>query len=551
TNQTVDEEQAVLGNAEVQNRMASQPSEPPPDEAPTRGAGEYVVKRGDTLGDIARRGTGEVLRYTEINFFNGRAANDSDIEPGDVLLVPEGWDLTAMGATAHGDENDVALEALREELLGAADPTACRELFDSLDPQHKHEVLTDPELIAHLPKFLGGGDASEGWSVGYVVTEGLQAVDRARNTAHWAVDTATDTAGELYSWATGATERTKAAPELPEVAEPERPELLEDPTAYFDGGKEQIYGSSAFDEQIGRVRGGRIHGATFDDQASYSMALDDLHTERSEDDATAMTNDQKDMLQFARLAANDAAYLASLESERGRSGSINWSGAMLSNGEFTFNPVLKSRMEAFHRFTYAVGLYTLPTLSIGGESALRNQATAHKWAVEHCIVTGKHSGSITTNLIEMAKANPGGDVADTHGTVWARAEDFVDGEGAVCAPDSETLNRDLTWANVYAFVNAMDLRNNKLASAAEGYDSGEVRLPLPVSGSPYQSSHIKGEALDRDRNSFADGNGSDPLIDYIAWEFGLYRRARGEQWHFELSGRPITEDTLQDDDNHD
>lgn len=114
-------EQQALGNAEVQVRSDV-------GETPDR-AGTVVAKAGDTVSGLASAGIGDAKRYTELNLFNNRAAEDASLEPLDILYVPMGWDVVAMGGVAEAvpAETEVTQEspdvATAQSPLGTARDT--------------------------------------------------------------------------------------------------------------------------------------------------------------------------------------------------------------------------------------------------------------------------------------------------------------------------------------------------------------------------------------------------------------------------------------------
>lgn len=114
TPQTGDSDQELLGNQEVQERTET------PD-APQR-AGTVVAKAGDTISGLAKAGTGDVKRYPELNEFNQRDPEDASLEPLDVLYVPVGWDVVAMGGIAEDTQPAVDTEPEKEEAAPSYDP---------------------------------------------------------------------------------------------------------------------------------------------------------------------------------------------------------------------------------------------------------------------------------------------------------------------------------------------------------------------------------------------------------------------------------------------
>ncbi len=72
----------------------------------------YVVQSGDSVAGIAKTGTGDAMRYVELNLFNGRDAEATSLEGGDSLSIPAGgdWDLAALGIAAAPVEQLAAPE---------------------------------------------------------------------------------------------------------------------------------------------------------------------------------------------------------------------------------------------------------------------------------------------------------------------------------------------------------------------------------------------------------------------------------------------------------
>jgi nucleoid-associated protein YgaU len=65
------------------------------DDVANKRLATYWVRPGDTLSKIAKRGTGDPMRYVEIKTLNHMTSDD--IEVGDGFAIPEDWDLDALG----------------------------------------------------------------------------------------------------------------------------------------------------------------------------------------------------------------------------------------------------------------------------------------------------------------------------------------------------------------------------------------------------------------------------------------------------------------------
>ncbi|MEM7037562.1 MAG: hypothetical protein AAF570_11330, partial [Bacteroidota bacterium] len=177
-------------------------------------------------------------------------------------------------------------------------------------------------------------------------------------------------------------------------------------------------------------------GAKFDNEEDYYKAVDEKYKDREGDDEDKLTQNQKDLLEIARKAATDDSYFNDVvnSSEAAKNAKFDFSNSMLENDAFTFSSVLKSRMERYHKFMVAVGLYTAQTIKTGGQSALRDRPVAHKWSVEYYMMTEKDKDPMLDNL-KMMYDNPstyveGDKVVDKENkNPWARKSDFVDKDG--------------------------------------------------------------------------------------------------------------------------
>lgn len=142
---------------------------------PTGRAGVYVVQQGDTLGGIARLGTGDPMDYRTVNAFNEREAEDSAIAPGDVLAIPQGWDFQAIGAT---EESDPAYVALVGELLsGAPDPEKVREHWEACEADSREKIFQDAAISGMLQDSLSVGQQQPGGLTGLLAAVAGMAMD--------------------------------------------------------------------------------------------------------------------------------------------------------------------------------------------------------------------------------------------------------------------------------------------------------------------------------------------------------------------------------------
>ena len=313
-----------------------------------------------------------------------------------------------------------------------------------------------------------------------------------------------------------------------------------------------LYGHKGTDGTLGRTSNGKIIKTDFKSDEEYYAALDAFYGTRDGKAATARTDKQKDLLEIARKAARDDGFFLQVRnnSPKAQAATLDLSGAMSKNEHFTFHPELRKRAERFHIFNVAVGLYSKSHLAIGEDGALRSQLVAHRWAVEH-VVAKSSSGkkNIWKKVLAGAKAGThikGADIVDAHGFVWGHTKHFVNAEGETVSPNDPTLDEAKSKSGIISYIDSLNLRSNKKKSAAEGWADDEVkRWPNEKKGWPYRSPHIVGDAIDWNSHAFI--NRDDAIIDYVAMEFGLVRRAGGEQWHFERTGRPVGEAPMNED----
>ena len=278
--------------------------------------------------------------------------------------------------------------------------------------------------------------------------------------------------------------------------------------------------------------------ATMDE---YGDAVDALYDKRNESTKNKITDDQKALLEIARKASKDSAYFDQVidSSPAAKTAEVDYSGAMLENDSFTFSPLLKERIAKFHKFMVSIGLYTTKKAKIGGNAALRKRPIAHKWSTEHYITQNKNASQTMANFKAMYvdSAYLSGDIIqDKDKLPWAKKSHFVDKASAVTT-DMAKVDDTKTFAKIRAYVDTFNYRPNKSSLASEGYASGDAKR-FPNTNAVGVSNHIFGNALDLPTAGFVYK--TDPINDYVAWEFGLQRNVSGETWHFECTGMPMT-----------
>lgn len=244
-------------------------------------------------------------------------------------------------------------------------------------------------------------------------------------------------------------------------------------------------------------------------------------------------SEEEQLVKSARMAAGDSQFFDDFT--KGIDAKLDW--------ESEFNPVkekeghslssiLQNRMERFHKYCVAAGIYKGNMIVT---DAVRGQKTAHKWSGEHFIgFNDTYKTTIKNNLIDMYNNSQYRDednVKDLDGNIWAKKEHFIIEEGS----DKAT---DVNYNKVKEHAQELDYRSNPSSVAAEGYLSGDNRKPLPTSGSPGQSLHITGNAIDINSNGFIAKN--DGIIDLVALNFGVVRCANNEQWHFECTDKRVS-----------
>lgn len=343
---------------------------------------------------------------------------------------------------------------------------------------------------------------------------------------------------------------------------------------YRDNAATKIYGNSQT-ERLGSQRytkkadGTKTYesmGAKLSDNKKYYEEVDKVRG--------SVTENQKDLLDIARKAARDEAYFEQVTAGVKNQVNITYTVEALENNEFTFSPELQGRIKRYVKFMVAVGLYTTRNLEIPADKSLRSRKTAHRWSTQHCILFGKTEiqNEIMSNIVKMYYEQGGENVRDEDGTIWARKSDFVDNNGKPISETIEALrfvwyppppppprnwsvllpfDREKTWKNIQDFTKekkkSNGFRDNPSPFASEGYDPSDPNR-LPNAESVTISNHLSGNALDLGTVGFPGGendkNGvpsfaKDPIHDYIAWEFGLQRNAKGEAWHFECTGLPV------------
>jgi hypothetical protein len=113
----------LLGSAKQTESQANTTADGPGNAATSaqQQRASYTVQPGDSVSSIARRGTGDAMRYVELNLFNGRDPQATDLEVGDCLDIPAAgdWELPALGVVAspvgETTEPEPEVQATEEE----------------------------------------------------------------------------------------------------------------------------------------------------------------------------------------------------------------------------------------------------------------------------------------------------------------------------------------------------------------------------------------------------------------------------------------------------
>ena len=146
---------------------------PPASPGAPGAPGAYVVQAGDTVGNIAERGTGDRGKYVELNAHNLRAPNDGDLEPGDVLRIPAGWDLAALqrsGSQAPGPASAGAAEA-------GFDPTAALPPLIQVQMLLGQDGDADKDDLAELWAQMSEGEQQALLSMGPLAEEARRVLE--------------------------------------------------------------------------------------------------------------------------------------------------------------------------------------------------------------------------------------------------------------------------------------------------------------------------------------------------------------------------------------
>ena len=246
-------------------------------------------------------------------------------------------------------------------------------------------------------------------------------------------------------------------------------------------------------------------------------------------------SDEAKVIAMAEKAATDQVYFDSLTKEVPFK--VNY--ARKKAADNTLNPILERRMMRFHKFLVVAGFFR-GNMEIGENGAVRDPKVAHKWAVEHYVVTNKTTKTIKENLLKMyndsSLTTPDNSLLkDMDGFDWAKKSYFKVKNGKAI---------DVDMAKVKAYVNLKNYRTNKTKAAAEGYKhNNKRRYPLSLTARPNRSNHIEGNAIDINSKYFINRN--DAIIDLISLKFGIFRCAGGEQWHFECTNVALDEADIE------
>jgi hypothetical protein len=258
----------------------------------------------------------------------------------------------------------------------------------------------------------------------------------------------------------------------------------------------------------------------------YQEKMDSLRTgmgikENSETDK---------ILDIAQKASVNEEYYNAITSEVSAKMLID--SDKIDDGNTKLSSVLEKRMEKFHNFIVAVGLYQGNMLV---KSAIRSKKKAHQFAVQYQIIIGKNESEIKNNLIKMASKNKLNNAIGKYKQTWAKKEHFIFNEKGVIT--------DIKYKEVQKFVKSKKLgRTNKTDPAAAGHSISPECLPLPAG--LYISNHTKGLAMDIDETKFVSPK--DAIIDLIGLLFGLVRAGGWkETWHFELSDLGISQEEMK------
>lgn len=278
-----------------------------------------------------------------------------------------------------------------------------------------------------------------------------------------------------------------------------------------------------------KLSGGNHKFATgnLQDGDQYMETIDKL----AENIGLDENSDEAKVIKLAEKAAINEDYFNDLTKEVPFK--VNYSRKKIADN--TLNPILENRMMKFHKFMVVTGFYR-GNMSVGNDGAVRDPKVAHKWAVEHYIVTDKTTVTIKANLLKMYNDSSLNTydkllLKDIDGNDWAKKSYFTVSKGKATDVDME---------KVKAYVNTKNHRGNKKDAAAEGYQFGnKKRYPLALNSKPNRSNHIEGNAIDISSRLFIERD--DAIIDLIALKFGIFRCASKEQWHFELTNVALDE----------
>ncbi|HWU68437.1 MAG TPA: LysM peptidoglycan-binding domain-containing protein [Stenotrophobium sp.] len=136
---------------------------------------QYVVKKGDTLWDIAKRFLNNAWQWPQIWYANGQVRNPHLIYPGDVLslVMVDGHPRLMLGAQTAppaqpATEAEVKLSPqVRESPLNAAIPTipidAIRDFLSSPRVVTREQMHEAPYLLTFLDEHLVAGSGSRAY----------------------------------------------------------------------------------------------------------------------------------------------------------------------------------------------------------------------------------------------------------------------------------------------------------------------------------------------------------------------------------------------------
>lgn len=140
------------------------------------GNSPYVVVKGDTLGKIAERATGDAKRYTELMAANGL---ESDVlEVGQALDIPPGWDRAALGlpeaAPAPTPQASPAAEASPADAEEGWDPLGTLRAVADSAADHAGQAVEGVQDWAGETAEWAGETADVAWDAVFGGSEDAQ-----------------------------------------------------------------------------------------------------------------------------------------------------------------------------------------------------------------------------------------------------------------------------------------------------------------------------------------------------------------------------------------